>query len=163
MEDFVIAPDDPRRDDVHALLEQHLAFARSVTPPEHVHALDLEGLLDPSVTFFSIRADGELLGVGALKQLDPDHAEVKSMHTATPARRRGVGRAMVDYLLAVAAQRGARRVSLETGTMDAFAPARALYAEAGFASCGPFGDYEESPTSAFMTRSVTPEARELLS
>ena len=154
MKDFVIAVDDPRRDDVRALLEQHLAFARSVTPPEHVHALDLAGLLDPSVTFFSIRADGELLGVGALKQLDPGHAEVKSMHTATSARRRGVGRAMVDHLLGVAAERGARRVSLETGTMEAFAPARSLYADAGFTPCGPFGDYEESPTSAFMTRSV---------
>jgi putative acetyltransferase len=154
MDELVIAVDDPRRDDVRALLEQHLAFARSITPPEQVYALDLEGLLDPTITFFSIRADGELLGVGALKQLDPDHAEVKSMHTATAARRRGVGRAMVDHLLAVAAERGVSRVSLETGTMDAFGPARSLYAEAGFAPCAPFGDYEESPTSAFMTRSV---------
>jgi putative acetyltransferase len=154
MEEFVIAVDDPERDDVRALLEQHLAFARSVTPPEHVYALDLDGLLDPSVTFFSVRAGGELLGVGALKQLDPDHAELKSMHTATAARRRGVGRAMVEHLLGVAAERGVRRVSLETGTMEAFAPARSLYADAGFAPCGPFGDYDESPTSAFMTRSV---------
>jgi putative acetyltransferase len=154
MGEFVIAVDDPRRDDVRALLEQHLAFARSVTPPEHVYALDLEGLLDPSITFFSVRAGGELLGVGALKQLDPEHAEVKSMHTAKAARGQGVGRAMVDHLLAVAAERGVRRVSLETGTMDAFAPARSLYAGAGFTSCGPFGDYGESPTSAFMTRSV---------
>jgi putative acetyltransferase len=154
MDELVIAVDDPRRDDVRALLEQHLAFARSITPPEQVYALDLEGLLDPTITFFSIRADGELLGVGALKQLDPDHAEVKSMHTATAARRRGVGRAMVDHLLAVAAERGVSRVSLETGTTDAFGPARSLYAEAGFAPCAPFGDYEESPTSAFMTRSV---------
>jgi putative acetyltransferase len=154
MDELVIAVDDPRRDDVRALLEQHLAFARSITPPEQVYALDLEGLLDPTITFFSIRADGELLGVGALKQLDPDHAEVKSMHTATAARRRGVGRAMVDHLLAVAAERGVSRVSLETGTMEAFGPARSLYAEAGFAPCAPFGDYEESPTSAFMTRSV---------
>jgi putative acetyltransferase len=154
MEEFVIAVDDPERDDVRALLEQHLAFARSVTPPEHVYALDLDGLLDPSVTFFSVRAGGELLGVGALKQLDPDHAELKSMHTATAARRRGVGRAMVEHLPGVAAERGVRRVSLETGTMEAFAPARSLYADAGFAPCGPFGDYDESPTSAFMTRSV---------
>ena len=154
MGDFVIAVDDPLRDDVRALLEQHLAFARSVTPPEHVHALDLDGLLDPSITLFSVRAGGELLGVGALKQLDPDHAEVKSMHTAKAARGRGVGRVMVDHLLAVAAERGVSRVSLETGTMDAFAPARSLYAEAGFAPCGPFGDYEESSTSAFMTRTI---------
>jgi putative acetyltransferase len=154
MGELVIEVDDPRRDDVRALLEQHLAFARSVTPPEHVYALDLDGLLDPTITFFSVRADGELLGVGALKLLDADHAEVKSMHTAKAARRRGVGRAMVDHLLEVAAERGVRRVSLETGTMDAFAPARSLYAEAGFEPCGPFGDYDEGPTSAFMTRSV---------
>ena len=147
----MIEIDDPRRDDVCTLLEQHLAFARAVTPPEDVHALDLDGLLEPSVTFFSLRAGGELLGVGALKQLDGDHAELKSMHTTQAARRRGVGRAIVDHLLGVAAARGVRRVSLETGTMDAFAPARSLYADAGFAPCGPFGDYNESPSSAFMT------------
>ncbi|HZQ64824.1 MAG TPA: GNAT family N-acetyltransferase [Gaiellaceae bacterium] len=148
---FVIEVDDPRRDDVRALLEQHLAFAREVTPPEDVHALDLDGLLDPSVTLYSVRVDGELLGVGALKELEPGHAELKSMHTARAARRRGVGRAIVDHLLAVAASRGVRRVSLETGAMDAFAPARALYASVGFVPCGPFGDYEESPNSAYMT------------
>jgi len=147
----VIEVDDPRRDDVRALLEQHLAFAREVTPPEDVHALDLDGLLDPSVTLYSVRVDGELLGVGALKELEPGHAELKSMHTARAARRRGVGRAIVDHLLAVAASRGVRRVSLETGAMDAFAPARALYASVGFVPCGPFGDYEESPNSAYMT------------
>jgi putative acetyltransferase len=152
MAGFVIEVDDPQRDDVRALLEQHLAFARRVTPPEDVHALDLEGLLDDSITFFSLRDDGKLLGVGAIKQLDEDHVELKSMHTAAEARRRGVGRAMVEHLLAAAAERGARRVSLETGTMDAFAPARSLYAAAGFRPCGPFGDYGESPSSAFMTR-----------
>jgi putative acetyltransferase len=149
---FVIAVDDPRRDDVRALLERHLAFAKAVTPPEDVHALELDGLLDPSVTFFSLRADGRLLGVGAIKQIDADHVEVKSMHTAEEARRRGVGRAIVDHLLAVAAERGASRVSLETGAMDAFEPARSLYASAGFEPCGPFGDYAASPNSAFMTR-----------
>jgi putative acetyltransferase len=149
---FVIAVDDPRRDDVRALLERHLAFAKAVTPPEDVHALELDGLLDPSVTFFSLRADGRLLGVGAIKQIDADHVEVKSMHTAEEARRRGVGRAIVDHLLAVAAERGASRVSLETGAMDAFEPARSLYASVGFEPCGPFGDYAASPNSAFMTR-----------
>ena len=154
MDRFVIDVDDPRRDDVRSLLEQHLAFARSVTPPEDVHALDLDGLLDPAITFFSLRVDGELLCVGALKQLDSRQAEVKSMHTAPAARRRGVGRAMVEHLLAVAAVRGVERVSLETGSGDAFAPARALYSGAGFVPCGPFGDYEPSPNSTFMTRSL---------
>jgi putative acetyltransferase len=98
--DFVIEVDDPRRDDVRALLERHLAFAKAVTPPEDVHALELDGLLDPSMTFFSLRDDGRLLGVGAIELPDADHAELKSMHTAEEARRRGVGRAIVDYLLA---------------------------------------------------------------
>jgi putative acetyltransferase len=154
MDGFVIEVDDPRRDDVRALLERHLAFAKGVTPPEDVHALELDGLLDPSVTFFSLRADGRLLGVGAIKQLDADHCELKSMHTAEEARRRGVGRAMVDHLLAVAAERGASRVSLETGAMDAFEPARSLYTSAGFEPCRPFADYPASPNSAFMTRRV---------
>ena len=151
----MIELDDPRRDDVRALLEQHLAFARAVTPPEDVHALDLDGLLDPAVTFFSLRLDGRLLGVGALKQLEHDHVEVKSMHTTLDARRRGVGRAILDHLLALAAARGARRVSLETGAGEAFAPARAMYAAAGFVPCGPFGGYGPSPKSAFMTRTLT--------
>jgi putative acetyltransferase len=152
--DFVIEVDDPRRDDVRALLERHLAFAKEVTPPEDVHALELDGLLEPSITFFSLRDDGRLLGVGAIKQLDPDHAELKSMHTAREARRRGVGRAIVEHLLAVAAERGVRRVSLETGAIDAFEPARSLYASMGFVPCGPFGDYPASTNSAFMTRVV---------
>jgi putative acetyltransferase len=151
--DFVIAVDDPRRDDVYALLEQHLAFAAASTPREHIHALDLAGLLDPAITFFSVREDGALLGVGALKELDRDHAELKSMHTAAAARRRGVARALVEHLLAVAAARGFSRVSLETGTGKPFAPAQALYANAGFVPCGPFGDYRASPDNTFMTRS----------
>jgi len=149
---FVIEVDNPRRHDVRTLLEQHLTFARGVTPPEDVHALDLDGLLDSTIAFFSLRVEGELLGVGALKQLDADHVELKSMHTAVAARRRGVGRAIVQHLLAVAAARGVRRVSLETGAGEAFAPARALYAGSGFVPCGPFGDYAASPNSAFMTR-----------
>jgi putative acetyltransferase len=148
---WTIEVDDPRRDDVRALLEQHLAFAHEHTPPEDVHALDLDGLLHASITFFSLRDGATLLGVGALKELGSDHAEIKSMHTAAAARGRGVGRALLEHLLAVARSRGHRRVSLETGATDAFAPARGLYAAAGFVSCGPFGDYPESPRSAFMT------------
>jgi putative acetyltransferase len=146
-----ISLDDPRADDVRGLLAAHLAFARAVTPPEDVHALDLDGLLDPSVLFFSFRVDGTVLAIGALKHLDDDHAEVKSMHTAESARGLGIGRAMLDHLLGVARAKGYRRVSLETGAMAAFAPARALYANAGFEPTGPFGDYEASPNSAFMT------------
>ena len=154
MPDGAISVDDPRADDVRALLTRHLAFAREVTPPEGVHALSVDGLLDPAVTFFSFRAGEELLGVGALKQLDDRHGELKSMHTAHAARRRGIGRAMLEHLVGVARARGYDRVSLETGSMAAFAPARSLYVSAGFQSCGPFGTYQPSATSAFMTLSL---------
>ena len=153
----MITPDDPRTPDVRMLLERHLAFANEHSPPEDVHALDIDGLLQPSISFFSYRAEGELLGVGALKHLDDDHAELKSMHTSAAARGRGVGRAMLDHLLRTARERGYQRVSLETGTMDAFAPARELYAKAGFVSCPPFNGYWESPNSVCMTLALTEE------
>ena len=151
MNEIVIAVDDPRADDVRALIERHLAFAHKHTPSEAVYALDLKGLVEPAVTFFSGRRAGELLAIGALKELAPSHGEVKSMHTAVAARRIGIARAMVGHLIAVARERQYRRLSLETGTQDVFAPARSLYANAGFTPCGPFGDYPLSPTSAFMT------------
>ena len=147
----LIAVDDPRKDDVRALLERHLAFSLETTPPEHAFALDVDGLIDPAVTFYSLRADGELLGIGAIRQLDRRHGEIKSMHTAQAARGRGVGRAVLGHLLDVARSRGYRRVSLETGTMAEFAPARALYASAGFIACGPFAGYQPSEDNCFMT------------
>lgn len=148
---WTVIADDPRASDVVALLERHLDFARSVTPPEDVHALDLDGLLDPSVTFFSLRDDGALLGIGAIKQLDPTHVELKSIHTAEEARGMGVGRAVVERLLQTARERGATRVSLETGAMDEFAPSRALYSMLGFVECEPFAEYLPSRNSTFMT------------
>ena len=151
MPDLIIAPDDPAAPDVHGLLSQHLQFAHEHSPPEDVHALDSAGLRHEDVTFFSARLDGTLLGVGALRQLDAGHAELKSMHTLASARGRGVGRAMVEHLLAVARERGCRRVSLETGTMAAFAPARALYASVGFVPCPPFASYRTTPNSMCMT------------
>jgi putative acetyltransferase len=146
-----ISVDDPRRPDVRALLERHLALMLSVSPPEHSFALDVDALLDPAITFCSLRADGELLGVGAIKQLDAGHAEIKSMHTSQAARGHGVGRAMLNHLLDLARSRGYRRVSLETGTMAEFGPARALYSSAGFEACGPFADYQPSEDNCFMT------------
>jgi putative acetyltransferase len=143
--------DDPQSEDVRQLLSRHLAFARAQTPPEDAHALGPDGLLDPSVSFFSFRRAGELLAIGALKEIDPSHAEVKSMHTTEGARRQGVGRAMLEHLLGVARERGYRRVSLETGSMEAFVPARSLYSAAGFTPCEPFGDYRPSRNSAYMT------------
>jgi putative acetyltransferase len=151
MAEFVVGADDPSAPDVVALLERHLAFAWRHSPPEDVHALDAAGLVADGVSFFSVREDGALVGVGALKHLDDDHAELKSMHTAAAARGRGVGRAMVDHLIRVAITRGYRRVSIETGSTEPFAPARALYTSAGFDACPPFADYGPSPNSFFMT------------
>lgn len=116
-----------------------------------MHALDVDGLLHPTVTFFGARRGEVLLGVGALKELDEAHGELKSMHTTQSARGQGVGRAMLDHLLAVATARNYRRVSLETGTMEAFSPARSLYTKAGFVPCEPFGDYTSNPYSTCMT------------
>jgi putative acetyltransferase len=149
--DVRIAEDDPREPDVQSLLARHRDFALAQTPPEHSFALDVAGLLDPAITFFSCREDSKLLGIGAIKRLDREHAEIKSMHTAEAARGRGIGRAMLSHLLGIARSRGFRRVSLETGTMAAFAPARALYASAGFVPCGAFGDYRPSQDNCFMT------------
>ena len=152
----LIAVDDPCRPDVRTLLERHRAFALGQTPPEHSFALDADALGDPAITFFSFRDSGRLLGIGAIKRLGPDHAEIKSMHTDQAARGRGIGRAMLTHLLEVARTRGFRRVSLETGTTAAFAPARALYHSAGFTSCGPFAGYQPSEDNLFMTLELDP-------
>lgn len=138
------------------LLARHLAFARSHSPPEDAHALDSDGLTAPNISFFVLREGDTLLGIGALKQLDGNHAEIKSMHTAEVARGRGIGQAMLAHLLAVARSRGCTRVSLETGSMAAFAPARALYASAGFRPCEPFDNYRTSPNSTYLTLSLEP-------
>jgi putative acetyltransferase len=149
-----VAADDPLTADVQELLRRHLEFAHATTPPEGVHALGTDGLLDSAVTFFSLRRDGELIAIGALKELAARHGEVKSMHTAAAARGSGAGRAMLEHIIGVAAERGYERLSLETGSMAAFAPARALYASAGFTLCGPFAAYRPSPTSTFMTLAI---------
>jgi len=144
--------DDPRRPDVTALLERHLLFSQSETPPEHSFALDASGLLDPAITFFSYRdGSGELLAVGALKRLDDSTGELKSMHTAAEARGRGVGRAMLAHIIAVARERGLSRLYLETGTTPGFTAARSLYASAGFVPCGTFGGYPITDDNTFMT------------
>ncbi len=143
--------DDPRSGDIRALLETHLEFAHANSPVEDVHALDVDALAVPEILFFSFRRDGELLGVGALRPLDDRHGELKAMHTAAAARSQGVGGAMVAHLLQTAREIGLERVSLETGAMAAFAPARSLYARFGFEVCEPFANYIESPNSTCMT------------
>jgi len=143
--------DDLRRPALHALLAEHLAQMRATSPPESVHALDLDRLRAPGITVWSIWEGDTLLGCGALKQLDAQHGEIKSMRTAQDQRRRGAGRAMLDHLISEARRRGYRRLSLETGTQPAFEAARTLYRSSGFIACPPFGDYREDPHSAFMT------------
>jgi putative acetyltransferase len=148
---LTIAVDDPRRDDVQALLRVHLAFAHENTPVENIHALPLDGLLDPAITFFTARRGNALVAMGAIKHLDATHAELKSMHTAQAARGQGVGRAFLAHLIGQARERGYRRVSIETGTTEAFAPGRAFYGAARFVPCGPFADYRVTPDNTFMT------------
>jgi len=146
-----IREDDLRGPEIAALLGAHLDLMRSNSPPESVHALDLEGLRKPEITFWTDWENAELLACGALKELDPAHGEIKSMHTAKAARGRGVARRLVQHILEEARRRGYRRLSLETGATADFAPARGLYSAFGFAYCGPFADYPLHPFSAFMT------------
>lgn len=148
---LVVTPDDPRSDDVRALLATHLSFSRGVTPAEYSFALDVEELAEPSVVFFSARRDGALIGIAALKHLDRTRAELKSMHTREDERGRGVGRAVLGYILGFARDQGYEEISLETGTTEEFAAARALYAGSGFQPCPPFGGYRASPYNTFMT------------
>ncbi|MBY0338075.1 MAG: GNAT family N-acetyltransferase [Acetobacteraceae bacterium] len=143
--------DDPR---VIALLRHHLLKARETTPAENAHALDLSGLKAPDIRFWSAWAGEELLGCGAMRGLSPDEAEVKSMHTAEAARRRGVGSAILRHIMAEARAAGHRRLLLETGTHPYFAAAVALYRAHGFADCGPFGDYAPSPHNMFLARDL---------
>jgi len=146
-----IRVDDLSGDEVRALLSEHLHDMHSISPPESVHALDLDGLRRPEVSFFSAWSGSELLGCGALKELDATHGEIKSMRTTMTRRRSGVGRAMLEHIIAAARARAYARLSLETGSMEAFAPARRLYERFGFTYCAPFAGYVEDPNSAFMT------------
>lgn len=152
-----IATDDPARPDVHQLLSEHLADMFATSPAESVHALDHSALSHESITFWTAREDGVLLGCGALKMLSAGHAEIKSMRTAANARGRGVATLMLEHIVAEAARLGYERVSLETGTEDYFAPARRLYARHGFTECPPFGDYTLDPNSVFMELTVSPK------
>ncbi|WP_091470367.1 GNAT family N-acetyltransferase [Paenarthrobacter nitroguajacolicus] len=152
-----IATDDPARPDVHQLLSEHLADMFATSPAESVHALDHSALKHESITFWTAREDGVLLGCGALKALSSGHAEIKSMRTTSIARGRGVATQMLEHIVDEAARMGYERVSLETGTEDYFAPARRLYARHGFTECPPFGDYSLDPNSVFMELAVSPK------
>jgi putative acetyltransferase len=146
-----IEVDDLSRPQIHALLEEHLAHMRRISPPESVHALDLEKLRRPEITFWSAWDGDTLLGCGALKELERGHGEVKSMRTPERLRRRGAGRQLLVTIIDTARARGYRRLSLETGSQRGFDPAHRLYESFGFVRCGPFGDYTDDPNSVFMT------------
>jgi putative acetyltransferase len=149
---MLIMPDDLRGAQIHNLLQEHLRSMTRYSPAESIHALDLEALRRPEVTFWSAWQDEVLLGCGALQELDRQHGEIKSMRTATAHLRKGVAQAMLEHIIAEARRRRYTRLSLETGSHAAFAPAHALYAGQGFSFCEPFASYVPDPYSVFMTR-----------
>lgn len=142
--------DDLRGPEIRALLEEHLAHMRAISPPDSVHALDLERLRRPGIAFWTAWDGDDLLGCGALKRLGEHDGEIKSMRTAAHHQRRGVARALLAHIVGHARADGVQRLWLETGSTDHFHAARTLYAAFGFVACGPFADYREDPHSAFM-------------
>lgn len=150
--------DDLQGPEIHALLQEHLRHMAQLSPPASVHALDIHALRQSDITFWTAWSDqqssAQLLGCGALKQLDALHAELKSMRTDAAHLKKGVAQAILSHILQVAQQRGYKRISLETGPAQTFAPAHSLYAKNGFSYCGPFTDYTLDPFSVFMTRVV---------
>ncbi len=149
-----IETDDLTRPAVHDLLNEHLQHMHSLSPAESVHALNLEKLRHPDITFWTAWDGTELLGCGALKQLDARSGEVKSMRTPTALRRRGAGRALLAHIIDEAKSRGCTSLWLETGAVQAFRPAQKLYESFGFVTCGPFADYSLDPYSVFMTLEI---------
>lgn len=149
-----IRRDTPLAPEVLPLLQRHLDLMWATSPPESVHALDPAELAAEGIAFFTLREGAAVLGMGAVKRISDDHAEIKSMHIVAEARGRGLAQVMLDHLLAQARALGYQRLSLETGVEDAFAAARALYARAGFVQCPPFEGYWDDPNSFFMTRSL---------
>ena len=146
-----IIPDDLTRPEVIGLIREHLQSMAQISPPESTHALDIESLRKPEVTFWSAWEGEELVGCGALKVLDGHHGEIKSMRTSSSHLRKGVARQVLHHIIEEAKQRGYRRLSLETGSQAPFEPARMLYTVFGFQYCGPFSDYMDDVNSVFMT------------
>ena len=150
----VITTEKSLTDELAQILQAHWLFCTSSTPIEHVYALDASKLFSPDITVFGARIDGELVGVGAIRKLDAHHAELKSMHTLAKSRGSGVGRAMVAHIEDFARSSGIERMSLETGTNEAFKPARELYKYLGYNSCDAFGDYVLSEDNMCMTKLI---------
>lgn len=141
-------------EDVRRLLAQHFVEMRAGSPPSACHVLPVDALKAPAIRFFTLREDGVLLGCGALKRLEPDHGEIKSMRTADAALGRGVGKALLDHIVATARDEGMKRLSLETGSSEQFAAANRLYEKEGFKRTGSFGDYADTPFTRFFTKQI---------
>lgn len=146
--------DDLNGPEIATLLAEHLQSMTLHSPPESIHALNLDELKKPEITFWSAWERDELLGCGALKELDGQHAEIKSMKTATLHVRKGVAKLLLEHMIEEAKRRGYHRLSLETGSMEAFEPAKRLYVSVGFQYCEPFANYVEDPYSVFMTKEL---------
>ena len=146
--------DDLSGEPTRTLIARHLAGMRANSPPESVHALDVDALREPGLTFWSVWVGNEIAGCGALKQLDGRRGEIKSMRVADTFLGRGVGRALLEHLIGEARGKGMGSLWLETGSTEAFTPALRLYESAGFRRCGPFDGYIDDPFSVFMTRAI---------
>jgi putative acetyltransferase len=146
--------DDLSSSEIAEFLEEHIKEMKSVSPPESKHALALEGLRKPEIMFWSVWDDSRLIGCGAMKELDENHAEIKSMRTAISHRGKGIASMLLQHILNEAKRRGYRRISLETGSMPFFEPARNLYAKYSFENCAPFSTYRKDPNCVFMTRKL---------
>ncbi|MBP2703936.1 GNAT family N-acetyltransferase [Microbispora sp. RL4-1S] len=147
-----IRVDDLSGPEIAEFLLEHVREMRSITPPESKHALDIDALRRPGVTFWTVRDGDAVVGCGAIKALDGGHAELKSMRTASSRKRAGIASLLLEHIIAEAGRMGFARLSLETGAAAFFLPARRLYEKFGFAYCEPFGDYRPDPNSVFMTR-----------
>ena len=151
---FEIREDDLTGPEIRELIAEHLRIMAEVTPHESIHALGIDDLRKPGITFWTLWCGKELAGCGALKELDPEHGEIKSMRTAGARLRTGVASRLLDHIIAEALRRGYGRLSLETGAMPYFDPARALYRKFGFTASPPFGEYGNDPNTVFMTLEI---------
>jgi putative acetyltransferase len=149
-----IKVDDLTGKEIAELLEQHISEMKAISPPESKHALDLEGLRRPEITFWTIWDKTSLAGCAALKELDLSQAEIKSMRTAPDYRNKGVASMLLQHIIDEAKSRNYQRLSLETGSMPFFEPARRLYLKFGFVYCGPFSDYKEDQNNMFLTKEL---------
>mmetsp|Transcript_10465 Transcript_10465/g.16966 ORF Transcript_10465/g.16966 Transcript_10465/m.16966 type:complete len:155 (+) Transcript_10465:338-802(+) len=154
MDALIVTPDTPATPDVRALLDRHVSLMQAGSPEESCHVMAPDTLVEEGAVLLAARAQGQVYGIGAMTVIGPGHGELKSMHTAAEARGRGVAQAVLDALMETARAQGLTRLSLETGSAETFASARALYARNGFKPCPPFGTYALDPLSVFMTRTL---------